>query len=115
MTTSDGDATGLSIVEAIAPLFFNEWLKRRRQELDLTQEQLARRASCSVFAIRKIELGERRPSKRCSRVENSGVAVFPRVPAFRTGRARGGPTAITGRLPQCSSGWRPGGPVKPTA
>lgn len=46
------------------PLYFHEWIKHRRQELDLTQEQLAKRASCSVFAIRKIEMGERRPSRQ---------------------------------------------------
>ena len=43
---------------------FNEWLKLRRKALDLTQEELAERAGCSVFALRKIESGERRPSKQ---------------------------------------------------
>lgn len=46
------------------PLSFGEWLKRRRKELDLTQAELAERASCTVFALRKIESGERRPSKQ---------------------------------------------------
>ena len=46
------------------PGSFGEWLKRRRKSLDLTQEELAERASCSVFALRKIELGARRPSKQ---------------------------------------------------
>jgi predicted ATPase/transcriptional regulator with XRE-family HTH domain len=46
------------------PILFGDWIKRRRQELDLTQEQLAKRACCSVFAIRKIEMGERRPSRQ---------------------------------------------------
>lgn len=44
--------------------YFSEWIKHRRQEMDLTQEQLARRACCSVFTIRKIEMGERRPSRQ---------------------------------------------------
>jgi len=43
---------------------FSEWLKLRRKALDLTQEELAERAGCSVFALRKIESGERRPSKQ---------------------------------------------------
>lgn len=43
---------------------FGEWLKFRRKSLDLTQEELAQRAGCSVFALRKIESGERRPSKQ---------------------------------------------------
>ena len=46
------------------PLFFGEWVKKRRKVLDLTQEELAQRAGCSVFALRKIESGERRPSKQ---------------------------------------------------
>src|SRR5512147_2785818 len=64
MTTSDAKATSSSSAEVDFPLYFSEWLKYRRQELDLTQEQLAQRASCSVFAIRKMESGERRPSRQ---------------------------------------------------
>ena len=45
------------------PGLFGEWLKRRRRTLDLTQEELAERAGCSIFALRKIESGERKPSK----------------------------------------------------
>ncbi len=47
-----------------SPVFFGEWVKRRRKALDLTQEELAQRAGCSKFALRKIESGERRPSKQ---------------------------------------------------
>ncbi len=46
------------------PSSFGEWLKSRRKAFDLTQEELARRSGCSVFALRKIESGERRPSKQ---------------------------------------------------
>jgi predicted ATPase/DNA-binding XRE family transcriptional regulator len=46
------------------PSSFGEWLKQRRKTLDLTQEELAERAGCSIFALRKIETGERRPSKQ---------------------------------------------------
>ncbi|HSM71341.1 MAG TPA: tetratricopeptide repeat protein [Anaerolineales bacterium] len=46
------------------PGLFGEWLKQRRKALDLTQEELSARAACSVFALRKIESGERRPSKQ---------------------------------------------------
>ncbi len=46
------------------PPSFGAWLKHRRKELDLTQAELAERASCTVFALRKIEAGERRPSKQ---------------------------------------------------
>jgi len=64
MNASDASTTGFSPDEEDFPPHFSEWLKRRRQQLDLTQEQLAQRASCSVFAIRKIEMGERRPSRQ---------------------------------------------------
>jgi transcriptional regulator with XRE-family HTH domain len=42
----------------------SEWLKSRRKSLVLTQEELALRAGCSAHALRKIESGERRPSKQ---------------------------------------------------
>jgi transcriptional regulator with XRE-family HTH domain len=42
---------------------FGQWLKHRRRQLDLTQQQLADCATCSVVTIRKFEVGERRPSR----------------------------------------------------
>jgi predicted ATPase/transcriptional regulator with XRE-family HTH domain len=45
-------------------VFFGEWLKVRRKALDLTQAELAQKVDCSVSALRKIESGERRPSKQ---------------------------------------------------
>ena len=42
---------------------FGYWLRRRRRALDLTQEALAIKVSCSPAAIKKIEADERRPSK----------------------------------------------------
>lgn len=44
-------------------LSFGAWLKKRRRLLDLTQEDLAARAFCSVNSIRKIESGDLVPSK----------------------------------------------------
>jgi transcriptional regulator with XRE-family HTH domain len=46
------------------PNSFGEWFKGRRKALDLTQDERTRRAGCSVHAVRKIENGERRPSKQ---------------------------------------------------
>src|SRR6266511_416051 len=43
---------------------FGEWLRRRRRALDLTQQELAQRVGCGITTIRKIEAGERRPSKQ---------------------------------------------------
>ena len=39
------------------PIAFGEWVKQRRKALDLTQDGLAQRAGCSIFALRKIESG----------------------------------------------------------
>jgi predicted ATPase/DNA-binding XRE family transcriptional regulator len=62
--------------EQDSPLVFSEWLKRRRKALDMTQDELARRAGCSVSALRKIETGERRPSKQLARL----LAVALQIP-----------------------------------
>ena len=43
---------------------FGAWLEKRRKALDLTREEVAQRAGCSVSALRKIETDERRPSKQ---------------------------------------------------
>jgi predicted ATPase/DNA-binding XRE family transcriptional regulator len=56
---------------------FGEWLRQRRKSLDLTQEQLADRVSCSPDMIRKIEGGVRRPSRQVAEL----LADLLRVPA----------------------------------
>ena len=43
---------------------FGNWIRRRRKALDMTQEELGQRASCSTSAIFKIESDERRPSRQ---------------------------------------------------
>jgi predicted ATPase/transcriptional regulator with XRE-family HTH domain len=50
------------------PTMFGEWVKKRRKALDLTQKELAHHAGCSVSALRKIESGERRPSKQLAKL-----------------------------------------------
>jgi len=57
------------------PILFGEWLKSRRKALDLTQEELAQRTGCSVFALRKIETGERRPSKQLAGLLASALDI----------------------------------------
>lgn len=59
------------------PDSFGEWVKRRRKMLDLTQEELAKRANCSVFALRKIEADDRRPSKQLARLLAEALAIEP--------------------------------------
>ena len=69
------------------------WLKRRRQVLDLTQPELARRVGCSVDTIYRIEAGMRRPSKQiASRL--AAVLEIPgeQIPSFLR-LARGAPEA----------------------
>lgn len=46
------------------PGSFGDWIKARRKALDLTQDELSRRVGCSIFALRKIEGGQRRPSRQ---------------------------------------------------
>jgi predicted ATPase/transcriptional regulator with XRE-family HTH domain len=58
-----------------APLFFGDWLKQRRRSLDLTQADLAEAAGCSIFALRKIESGERRPSKQLAGLLATVLAI----------------------------------------
>jgi predicted ATPase/transcriptional regulator with XRE-family HTH domain len=62
--TPQNDKGTIFIGEDDFPLFFGKWIKRRRKSLDMTQDQLAKRVCCSVHTIRKIEMGERRPSKQ---------------------------------------------------
>lgn len=50
------------------PVSFGEWLKQQRKNLDLTQNELAQRVGYSVFALRKVESGERRPSKQLAKL-----------------------------------------------
>jgi tetratricopeptide (TPR) repeat protein len=56
---------------------FGYWLRRRRKALDLTQEALAQRVSCSGFAIRKIEADERRPSRPLAERLAAALAIPP--------------------------------------
>jgi WD40 repeat protein/transcriptional regulator with XRE-family HTH domain len=41
---------------------FGRFVRQRRRELDLTQEELARRVGCAAITIRKIEADDARPS-----------------------------------------------------
>jgi transcriptional regulator with XRE-family HTH domain len=42
---------------------FGDWVARQRRLLDLTQRELAARANCAAATVKKIEMGERRPSR----------------------------------------------------
>jgi predicted ATPase/transcriptional regulator with XRE-family HTH domain len=74
------------MAEKNSPIIFSEWLRLRRKALDLTQDELAQRAGCSLGALRKIETGERRPSKQLAgllakalEIPNEDQQAFVRV------------------------------------
>ncbi|MBA3468186.1 MAG: tetratricopeptide repeat protein [Herpetosiphonaceae bacterium] len=56
---------------------FGHWLKQRRKTLDLTQAELARQSGCSLSCIRKLETGERRPSKSIATVLARLLEIAP--------------------------------------
>ncbi|MCK6630485.1 MAG: helix-turn-helix transcriptional regulator [Anaerolineae bacterium] len=58
-------------------LTFGEWLRRRRRELDLTRQELAHRVGCGVTTLRKIEAGERRPSKELATLLATCLDITP--------------------------------------
>ncbi len=71
------------------PQSFCEWLKLRRKALDLTQAELAERASCSIFTLRKIEAGERRPSKQLAGTLANSLEITPELQTTFIKVARG--------------------------
>jgi predicted ATPase/DNA-binding XRE family transcriptional regulator len=54
---------------------FGAWIRQRRRELDLTQEELARRVGCARITVRKIEAGELRPSKQMAELLREQLEV----------------------------------------
>lgn len=56
---------------------FGAWMRRRRRQLDLTQDELAQQAGCSTNTIHKLEADERRPSKQLA----ERLALFLAMPA----------------------------------
>lgn len=56
-------------------LTFGAWLKQRRRQLDLTQEELARKALCSASTIRKIEADDLAPSQELAQLLATALAI----------------------------------------
>src|SRR5512141_1869264 len=54
---------------------FGQWLKQRRNAMDLTQWELAERVGCSQDTIQKIETGTRRPSKQVAELLASCLGI----------------------------------------
>jgi predicted ATPase/transcriptional regulator with XRE-family HTH domain len=73
---------------------FGNWLKQRRKELGLAQEELAEHIGCSEIMMRKLESGERHPSGQVAQL----LADYLHIPgdereAFITFARGGGATA----------------------
>jgi predicted ATPase/transcriptional regulator with XRE-family HTH domain len=110
MTSKNNSGTIFLNDEEVYPLYFGEWIKRRRLELDLTQEQLAKRACCSVHAIRKIEMGERRPSRQLAEVLAGSLGIPSENQSVFIRVARG--ELNLERLSSLTSGCATGQPVE---
>ena len=54
---------------------FGNWVSRRRKLFDLTQQDLARKVSCSLSMLRKIERDERRPSEQLAGLLADHLAI----------------------------------------
>ncbi len=54
---------------------FHKWLRIRRKLLDLTQAELAQQVGCSVTTIRKLEAGDRRPSRSLAKALAANLAI----------------------------------------
>ena len=68
---------------------FGAWLKRRRRQLDLTQDALAEKVGCSVATIQKIEADERRPSRQIAGLLAETLEIPPTDRATFVKTARG--------------------------
>lgn len=87
----------------VTELTFGPWLRLRRRRLDLTQQELADCAGCSVVTIRKFEADERHPSKQlaellagCLRIPAADLEAF--IAFSRTVDAVALPEAFSGQL-----------------
>src|SRR5262245_56429055 len=75
----DAYITGASTEDGQPPssASLGAWLRARRKVHDLTQEELADRVGCSRDMVRKIELGQRRPSKQVAELLAGSLGVPP--------------------------------------
>src|SRR5262249_38667191 len=90
---------------------FGAWLKQRRNDLGLTQEELAENIHCSFSTLRKLKGDERRPSGQVAEL----IASYINIPAdeqeaFVAFARRGGSISSPGEgLPadvEASTPWR---------
>lgn len=73
-------------------IVFGQWLKHRRQSLDLTQDALAELVGCASPTIQKIERGEHRPSHEMAERLANALQLSEAERADFLRRARAQPT-----------------------
>jgi transcriptional regulator with XRE-family HTH domain len=56
---------------------FNDWLKKRRKSLDLTQKELALQAGCSISTVQHIEEGVLKPSRQLADLLAASLEIPP--------------------------------------
>jgi transcriptional regulator with XRE-family HTH domain len=83
------------------PESFGSWLRVRRRARDLSRADLARRVSCAVITIKKIETGERRPSRQIAELILDVLAVpaDERTALVRLARTTPAPAGSPPRAP----------------
>ena len=59
----------------VTPDAFPNWLRRRRKALDLSRAELARKVHCSASAIRRLEMGDFRPSAQLASLLADALGV----------------------------------------
>lgn len=81
---------------------FGQWLRRRRRELDLTQEELGHRVGCAPITIRKLEADQMRPSKQLAELlmEQLGIAPEQREDFVRFARGGESTESVTAVTPK---------------
>lgn len=82
--------------QAQSQAVFGDWVARARRAIDLTQHELADQVGCSVSALRKIESGERRPSREIAELlaTNLAIPADQRAAFVTLARRDAGPPAL---------------------
>lgn len=94
------------------PSSFGRWLQKRRKTLDITQEELAKRVGCALSTIRKIETGERRPSRQITGRLADQLGLTPEERSTFMRAARG---ALSPDTPTLTAPERSAVPIEPPA
>ncbi len=71
------------------PVSFGEWVQNRRNDLDLTRNELALKVGCSPVTIKKIERDERKPSRQIAELLAIHLQLGPDLYDVFVKRARG--------------------------